>query len=432
MARCSQEYLRILQEDIRLMKILHLVHRFWPYHGGAERYVLEHAIAGKKWGHESVICTTDAWDMSWFVSRSGARIERREDLLNGVRIQRFPVFHPPFQNICRAVTRRFSKCGPDRFYYPNPFLPSLHRWLSVNRGFDFVHANAMPFMLYEGWRYSRDHAKGLISVPHANVGEKYRRVKALHYFDGCQKKILRNSSFVVAQSRFEKELYTGMGIPEERVHISGSGIDIEEFSGSSRERGLKRLGVKEPVILCLTAHSLDRGTVHIIQACRNLLKKGRDFTLVLAGPVLPDAENFIDSEERLSEEFGDRLVLTGYIRKEERADLLSAADIILLPSRLDCFGIVVLEAWISRKPVIGCWSGAMPDLIRDGDNGFLVSWGDTVSLMNRMEILLDNPELREAMGEKGRKDVLERWTWERVTDRFYRRLSQCCADGSSL
>ncbi|MCK5117177.1 MAG: glycosyltransferase family 4 protein [Candidatus Aegiribacteria sp.] len=414
------------------MKIMHLVHRSWPYHGGAERYVLEHALAGERWGHESVICTTDAWDMSWFVSRSGQNIKRKTDIWNGIEIIRFPVLHPPFQNIYRAILRRISECGPDRYYYPNPIIPSLHRWLTEGKGFDFVHANAMPLMLYEGWYYSKKHGTGLASVPHANAGEKYRRLKALHYFSGCQKNILRKSSFVVAQSRFEKGLYTDMGIPEERIHISGSGIDPAEFTASSRDRGLKRLGAGAPVILCLTAHSMDRGTANIIGACRALLKKGRDFTLVLAGPVLPDVDDFLDSEEKLAEEFGDRIVITGYVSREERIDLLSAADIVLLPSRLDCFGIVVLEAWISEKPIIGCWSGAMPDIIRDGENGFLVSWGDTVSLMNRIEILLENEEIRQDMGENGRKAVLERWTWDKVTDRFYMRLSQCCPEGSCV
>ena len=407
------------------MKILHLVHRAWPFHGGAERYVLEHALAGEKWGHESVICTTDAWDMSWFVSRAGSGISRREDMYNGVLIKRFPVIHPPFQNILRGLLRRFSRCGSDRYYYPNPFIPSLHSWLSIERGFDFVHANAMPFMLYEGWRYSRKHYTGLVSVPHANVGEKYRRIKSMHYFDGCLKKILRNSSFVVAQSNFEKKLYTGMGVPDERVHISGSGIDPAEFTESDRERGLKRLGTSGPVILSLTAHSLDRGTAQIIEACRGLLKTGLNFTLVLAGPILPDSEEYIDSEKKLAEEFGSRLVLTGYVSMKDRIDLISAADIVLLPSRLDCFGIVLLEAWMSGKPVIGCWSGAMPDIIADGTNGFLVSWGDTATLSNRIAILLANPELGLEMGEKGRKSVLQRWTWDRVTDRFYRRLAQC-------
>ena len=414
------------------MKILHLVHRSWPYHGGAERYVLEHALAGNRWGHESVICTTDAWDMSWLVSRSGQHIQRRMDIWNNIKIMRFPVVHPPLQNLMRAVLRRISPCGPDRYFYPNPMIPSLHRWLSVDRGFDFVHANAMPFMLYEGWRYSRYHGKGLISVPHAGVGEKYRRIKALHYFSGCQKKILRNSTFVVAQSRFEKELYTSMGIPEERVYISGSGIDPAEFRNVDTDSVLKRFGIKKPLVLSLTAHCKDRGTEHILKACRNLWLKGHEFTLLLAGPVFPEVEEYLEDCSETVREFNDNIVMTGYVSNRDRIELLAAADMLLQPSRLDCFGIVILEAWASGKPVIGCWSGGMPDMIQDGQNGFLVSWGDIASLMNRIEILLDNAELGRVMGEKGRKDVLERFTWERVTDRFYRRLSQCCPDGNSV
>ncbi len=424
--------MRILQEDIGAMKILHLVHRSWPYHGGAERYVLEHALAGERWGHSSVICTTDAWDMSWLVSRSGSSIVRREDLYNGVEIKRFPVIHPPFQNILRATLRRLSRCGPDRYYYPNPFIPSLHRWLSVDRGFDFVHANAMPFMLYEGWRYSRKHGTGLASVPLPNVGEKYRRISPLYYFDGCQEDILRNSSFVVAQSSFEKKIYADMGLYPERILQLGCGIDPAEFVNADPESVMKRFGIEKPLVLSLTAHCRERGTEHILAACRNLWMKGYKFTLLLAGPVLPEVEEyFADTSESIGK-FDDNIVLTDYVSNRDRIDLLAASDILLQPSRLDSFGIVLLEAWMSGKPVIGCWSGAMPDIISDGINGFLVSWGDTATLSNRIRILLDNPELGLSMGEKGRKSVLERWTWDKVTDKFYRRLSQCTTMGNSV
>ncbi len=407
------------------MKILHLVHRSWPYSGGAERYVLEHALAGNRWGHESVICTTDAWDMSWLVSRSGQHIQRRTDIWNGIKILRFPVVHPPLQNLFRAVLRRISPCGPDRYFYPNPFLPSLHRWLSVDRGFDFVHANAMPFLLYEGWYHSRKTGAGLASVPLPNVGEKYRRISSLHYFEGCQKDILRDSSFVVALSNFEKELYADMGVLPERLLRLSCGIDPAEFRNADPESVLKRFGIKKPLVLSLTAHCRERGTEHILEACRNLWMKGHKFTLLLAGPVFPDVDEYLAACSETAGEFNDSIVITGYVSNRDRIDLLAAADMLLQPSRLDCFGIVILEAWASGKPVIGCWSGGMPAMIQDGRNGFLVSWGDTASLMNRMEILLNNPELGRVMGSRGRKDVLERFTWERVTDSFYRRLSQC-------
>ncbi|MCD4847677.1 MAG: glycosyltransferase family 4 protein [Candidatus Aegiribacteria sp.] len=412
------------------MRILHLIHRTWPYHGGAERYVIEHALAGKRWGHESVICATDAWDMSWLVSRNGNHVKKKSDVWNGIEINRFPVLHPPFQNLLRAVLRRTASCGPDRYFYPNPFLPSLHRWLSKDRGFDFIHANAMPFTLYEGWYHSRKTGGGLAVVPHTSAGEKFRRVSALHYSSGCQKRIFLESNFVVAQSNFEKGLFTEIGVPSERIHFSGSGIEPEEFVRSNPAAALERLGVKTPIVLSLTAHCTDRGTNHIIEACRNLLKTGMKFTLVLAGPILEDTEDYLSSGSDFMDEFGENLVITGYIEKEKRIDLIAAADIVLLPSRLDCFGIVILEAWASGKPVIGCWTGGMPDMIEDGQNGFLVSWGDVATLTNRIDLLLKNPHLRDSMGDRGRKMVFSTRTWDAVTDRFYRRMAECSTEKS--
>ena len=407
------------------MKILHLIHRCWPYHGGAERYVLEHALAAERWGHESVICSTDAWDMSRMVSRKGKRVERREDRFGGVQIKRFPVRNPPLQDFLRGALRRLLRCGPDRFFYPNPFVPSLGRWLKRNRGFHMVHANAMPFLIYRGYRYSRTHGAGLVSVPHANVGEKYRRVGALHYFRGCQPRIFRESSFVVAQSIFEKGLFLDAGVHEERIHVSGSGVDPAEFRGADGSAGRERLGLRGPVILCMTAHSRDRGTGHLLEAASAMAERELDFTLVLAGPMDTFTDRLLDSEDYCRGPLRGRVVTTGYVKQEDRVDLLAAADMVVLPSRLDCFGIVLLEAWILKKPIVGCWSGAMPDLIRDGENGFLVPWGDPATLKDRMSRLLTDSHMGRRMGENGRSAVLGRWTWDRVTDRFYRRLAVC-------
>ncbi len=407
------------------MKILFLVHRSWPYHGGSERYVLEHAVAASEWGHDATICTTDAWDMSVFAGRRGKRISKRSDVYKGVGIIRFPVVNPPGARIARAVLRRLLPCGKDRFYYPNPFVPSLERWLTRDRGFHVVHANAMPFMLYNGWMHARRFGRMLVTVPHTNVGERYRRVDALRYFDGCQPGIFRKSNFVVVQNSHEREIYEGLGVPGERIHLSGSGVDPGEFQEADASAARRRHGLEGPVVLCMTAHSADRGVVYILDAFKSLIRRGMNATLVLAGPILPDARKVLDSRAGEDEELAGRLVVTGYVTNEERVDLLAASDVVLLPSRLDAFGIVVIEAWISGKPVVGCWSGAMPDLVRDGENGFLVSFGDAATLAHRIGLLLGNRELASEMGERGRKTVLANWTWNKVTDRFYRRLAQC-------
>jgi glycogen(starch) synthase len=252
----------------------------------------------------------------------------------------------------------------------------------------------------------------------------------MDYFGGCQERILKDSCFVSAQSRFEMGLYSEIGVPPERIHLSGSGIDPGEFRSASGDAARRRLGLRGPLLLSLTAHTGQRGLEHMLIAFRAVLETHRDAVLVLAGPVMPDATDHLQRLVPDDPLLRDRVVVTGYVRKEERADLLAAADAVLLPSRLDCFGIVLLEAWMSGKPVIGCWSGVMPDLIVEGVNGFLVPFGDTGTLAWRMRTLLENRELCRSMGEAGRSMVLREWTWERITDRFYRRLGHCFAGGT--
>lgn len=409
------------------MRLLHLVHRSHPFHGGAERYVLEHAIASSRWGHQSVIATTDAWDISLFSDRKAARIPRRSERYGDVEILRFRVAHPPLPSFLRATMRRLLPGGPDRFFHPNPFIPSLGRYLSRDRGFSFVHANAMPFLIYQGWRHARNHGCGLAAAPHANIGERFGRLSDIRYFAGMQPRILSDCSFAVAQSRFEEGLLLSMGVLPERIHLSGSGIDPSEFEDPDIARARRRLGIEGPYVLSMTSHCADRGTGHLLEASRSLWKAGLDFVLVLAGPVAPGFRSELEAGLRDVEP--GRVVLTGYVGREDRAGIIAGAELVALPSRLDCFGIILLEAWACGRPVIGAWAGAMPDLVDDGRNGFLVPFGDSATLADRMARLLGDPGMRSAMGGLGRTMVLRERTWRRVTDRFYGRLSECLHPG---
>lgn len=404
------------------MNILHLIHRSLPFHGGAERYVLEHALAASRWGHTSTIATTDAWDVSLFGDRHGARVVPAEETWRDVRIIRFRVTHPPLDPIRRAVLRRLLPGGPDRFFHPNPSIPGLGRWLSRERGFSFVHANAMPFLLYHGYRHASSRACGLASVPHANIGERYRRLSDIRYFAGLQPRILREflrggSEFLRGWAVSRHGRSTGADPPLGKRNRSG-GVRRSGQEGRQDQARLRRAFRAE--------HDLPlrgQGSGHLIEACRRLWAHGLDFRLVLAGPV---ARGFgPELESRLREVPPGRIVLTGYIEKGQRAGIIAEAAVTALPSRLDCFGIILLEAWACGNPVIGAWSGAMPDLVDDGVNGYLVSFGDVETLADRIARLLGDPSSRDAMGRAGREMVLRERTWEKVTDRFYRRVAEC-------
>jgi glycosyltransferase involved in cell wall biosynthesis len=120
-----------------------------------------------------------------------------------------------------------------------------------------------------------------------------------------------------------------------------------------------------------------------------------------------------------------RLVLTGYVSDAERPSVIASADILALPSRLDAFGIIVLEAWMAGRPVVGCWAGEMARMIVDGRNGYLTGFGDTATLRDRLSRLLGDPAACASMGAEGRRHVLAERTWEAVTDRFYMRIAEC-------
>ncbi len=405
------------------MKILHLIHRTWPYHGGAERYVWEFATAAQRWGHSSTIVSTDAWDMSWLVSKRGKHVQPGVFKKDGIDILKFPVAHPPAQNILRAVFRRFRNGGPDRFYYPNPFIPQFDKWIRSVQGFDLVHANAMPFLLHAGYRYAKQNNVPLISVPHANLGSIQHRIEPLHYFAGDQPRVLRESKLVVAHNNFEKSVYINeCGVCPENIIIVGSGISPQEWSDANGDIAKKVFSIPpdKKIVLSVTAHCKDKGSNTLLNSAIKLWKNENDFVLILAGPVLPDFREYLDL--RAKEIPQGKLIVTGYIREEIRKHLFAAATIVAAPSRLDAFGIVLLDGWIAGKPVIGCNAGGMPDLIKADVNGFLVEFGDVQDLSKKINILLNNSELAKSMGLNGRKQTLNKYTWKKVTDRFYRKI----------
>lgn len=407
------------------MRILHLIHRTWPYHGGAERYVWELALAAERWGHSSTIVATDAWDMSWLVSKQGRHLQPGRYTKDGVDIIRFPVRHPPAQNILRAVFRRLAKGGPDRFFYPNPFVPEFDRWIKAADGFDLVHANAMPFLIHGGYRYSEKRKVPLVSVPHANLGSKNHRIEPLHYFAGDQPEILRGSTLVVAQNKFEASVYQKeCGVDHNNLLVLGSGINPDEWHDSDGELARKAFSIPldKKIVLSLTAHCCDKGSNTLLDSSIDLWKKGEDFVLVLAGPVLKDFRDHL--EARAEEIPQEKLIITGYIREEIRKHLFRAAYMVSAPSRLDAFGIVLLDGWISGKPVIGCNAGGMPDLIKPGKNGFLVNFGDTEDLSRKISTLLNNQDLASAMGQNGYRTTIDEYTWKQVTDRFYMKIQE--------
>jgi glycosyltransferase involved in cell wall biosynthesis len=120
---------------------------------------------------------------------------------------------------------------------------------------------------------------------------------------------------------------------------------------------------------------------------------------------------------------------------------LARASVLVLPSvHRDCFGghhrlpellgLVLLEAMATGTPVICSDVGGMPEIVRDGATGFVVPPGDAATLRDRLERIVTDPTLARRMGEAGRADVCERFTWTAVAARCLRSYAELSAEAA--
>ena len=120
-------------------------------------------------------------------------------------------------------------------------------------------------------------------------------------------------------------------------------------------------------------------------------------------------------EAELKEYFsGTNTIFTGQLVGDELSAAFASADVFVMPSDSETLGFVVLESMASGVPVVGCAAGGIPDLIREGDTGYLVQPGDIDGYVDRCRKLMTDVKFRRDMGVRARTEA-ERWGWEAAT-----------------
>ncbi len=110
--------------------------------------------------------------------------------------------------------------------------------------------------------------------------------------------------------------------------------------------------------------------------------------------------------------------MTGPVPFPDLQALYATCGVVLYPSLWEGQGLIVGEAWASGTPVIAAEVGWIPEVVRQGENGFHHPARDTEAATGHLRTLLADEDLRVRMGEAGRRDVLDRYTWDHVVDRL--------------
>jgi glycosyltransferase involved in cell wall biosynthesis len=149
----------------------------------------------------------------------------------------------------------------------------------------------------------------------------------------------------------------------------------------------------------------------VLLSFRRLLEQGVDATLCMVG----DGPDRVPAERHAkSLGIAKRVLWTGYQR--EVSPYYSLFDALVLPSANEGTPVVAIEALAACCPVVATRVGGVPDVVSDGEDGFLVSVGDVQALADALARLARDPQLRARMGERGREVVVPRYRVARLVD----------------
>ncbi|MBV9787271.1 MAG: glycosyltransferase family 4 protein [Chloroflexi bacterium] len=404
------------------MHFLHIIQRYYPYTGGSELYFQEFSEQLAADGHQVTVLTTNAWDLDHFWAAGRKTVDEAEARHNGVRIKRFPVERSPGPPIVYPILRRLMvELGRlpgttpllRRMALLTPRVPQLQRYLATTgEHFDLVHTTniTLDFTILPALRFAQQRGIPHLCTPFVHLGEPGKRQIVRYYTQPHQIEILRRSQRVMVQTTLEGDELRQLGVPDEQLRLIGCWVRPETLEGGSAERFRREHNLHGPIVLSIGAAAYDKGTMHTIEAMQRLWQSGSDATLVLiAGTTLAQFEQFYAT---LPESTRQRILLIRAAPHQTKLDALAAADVYVMPSRTDSFGIVYLEAWIYDVPVIGARAGGVPAVIDHGHDGLLVEFGDVAALADEIQRLLSDRDLARRLGQAGHAKVLRQLLFE--------------------
>jgi glycosyltransferase involved in cell wall biosynthesis len=230
-------------------------------------------------------------------------------------------------------------------------------------------------------------------------------------------KLYRLSDGVFALTESEKEILIGLGVAQERIFVVGGGPVLAESSRPGLFRERHDLNGR-PMVLFVGQKYEYKGLVSLLRAAEITSQQYPDVVFVFLGP----RTDF--SRKLFSTVHTQNVLEIGEVDLQEKTDALAACDIFCLPSTQESLGMVFLEAWMMKKPVIGGDIPAVREIISDGQDGYLVK-DDPTQIAERTIHLLNNPTARVNMGRKGNEKTLANYSWERVaekTEAAYRKI----------
>jgi glycosyltransferase involved in cell wall biosynthesis len=277
-----------------------------------------------------------------------------------------------------------------------------------------LHATEKPRDAFYGYLLSR--LTGAKLVVHLHVGFE-------EWISPLAKWAIRRADGIVGVSRATAATILKSGLPPERVYHVLNALDLQASRWDpSIDGGPTRAGLgitpDAPVVGIVSRLFVWKGHTHLVKALRKVADAVPEVRLAIVGeddPMAhPERRSYRAELEGLVRELGleRQVIFTGF--RSDIPELMAAFDVFAMPSWDEPFGMVFLEAMAMERPVVAWDSGGAPEVIADGETGYVVERGDVDALAETLLRLIRDPDLRRRLGEAGRRRAIERFSPQRM------------------
>lgn len=381
------------------MKILQVIPCFSPPNlfGGSQRvaYLLSKGLVKK--GHEVIIYTSDLKNLK-------ERTDKSIEYIDDIKIVHFKTISPFLLNREGLI-----------------ITPRMFKILikTINH-FDLIHIHeARSFQHMVIWWIARRRDIPFIIQGHGLLNKNFGGLLRKAYDGFFNKNILRDAKKVIAVNKIETNDFPMYKIPKEKIEIIPNGIDLSEyFDLPAKGAFKKKIGIDkdDKIILYLGRIHRIKGIDVLVKAFASVIRKLDDVRLVIVGPD----DGYLSKIQTLVENLRivNNVIFTGPLYGSEKIEAYVDADVYVLPSRYEIFGLSVIEAYSCGKPVIASRVGGLKDLVLDGVTGLLFTNENIGQLAESLLFILDDNTRAAKMGLKGKQFVKDNFKIEKSVDRL--------------
>lgn len=234
----------------------------------------------------------------------------------------------------------------------------------------------------------------------------------------AERRLVHAVDRIVAATEHERQLLKQLyGVPPQRVSVIPLGVDREQFQPRDRQAARRALGLDAAAHVVLAVGRLEplKGLDILIEAIAEMTERDRVCVVIVGGDQRAAGERA--RLRAVAERAGvlHQVHFVGAVPHAALGAYYNAADVVVMPSFYESFGLVAVEALASGVPVVASRVGGLTSTVGDGRTGYLVPWRCPGPFAEKLDLLLKNDDLRASLGDAAARSM-EPYAWEAVAD----------------